>query len=160
MITGSRCSWAAGVVLVVTSASAAGDSPGVVINSDRTAALRPADELGGDDLARLETHRAYERGKIPVVFVHGLWGSPRNCDRMIEDLESDLAIRTRFQFWTFRYASGDSIPYSAHLLRQSLRRARRVFDADGTDAALDQMVLVGHSLGEHATPRASQSSRD
>ena len=52
-----------------------------------------------------------------------------------------------FQFWTFAYASGDSIPYSAHLLRQSLRRTRRMFDPDLTDAAFDRMVVVGHSLG-------------
>ena len=45
MITVTRCSWAAGVVLIVTSLSAAGDSPGVAINSDRTTALRPVDEL-------------------------------------------------------------------------------------------------------------------
>ena len=34
---------------------------------------------------RLETRRPYERGKVPVVFIHGLWGSPRNWDRMIEE---------------------------------------------------------------------------
>src|SRR5262249_62084154 len=57
------------------------------------------------------------------------------------------ALGRRYQFWTFRYTSGDSIPFSAHLLRQSLRRARRAFDPDGTDAAFDRMVVVGHSLG-------------
>jgi hypothetical protein len=66
---------------------------------------------------------------------------------MIEDLEADPALRTRFQFWTVRYTSGNSIPYSAHLLRQSLRHARRVLDPDCTDAAFDRMVVVGHSLG-------------
>jgi hypothetical protein len=66
---------------------------------------------------------------------------------MVEDLEADTALRRQYQFWTFRYASGDSIPYSAHLLRQSLRRARRVCDPDGTDAAFDRMVVIGHSLG-------------
>ena len=147
MITVTRCSWAALAVLILTSLSAAGDSPGVAINSDRTTALLPRDELPGHDPGRLETRRPYERGKVPVVLIHGLWGSPRNWDGMIEDLEADPALRTRFQFWTVRYASGDSIPYSAHLLRQSLRRARRVFDPDGTDAAFDRMVLVGHSLG-------------
>ena len=147
MITVTRCSWAAGVVLFLTSLSAAGDSPAVAINSDRTTAPLRRDELPEHDRGRLETRRPYERGKVPVVFIHGLWGSPRNWDRMIEGLEADPALRTRFQFWTVGYASGDSIPYSAHLLRQSLRRTRRVFDPDGTDAAFDRMVVVGHSLG-------------
>jgi pimeloyl-ACP methyl ester carboxylesterase len=147
MITVTRCSWAAGVVLIVTSLGTAGDSPGVAINPDRTTAVLSRDELPGHDPVRLETRRPYERGKVPVVLIHGLWGSPRNWDRMIEDLEADPALRTRFQFWTVRYASGDSIPYSAHLLRQSLRRTRRAFDPHGTDAAFDRMVVVGHSLG-------------
>jgi pimeloyl-ACP methyl ester carboxylesterase len=147
MITVTRSSWAAGVVLIVTSLGAAGESPEVAINPDRTTALLPRDERPGHDAGRLETRRPYERGKVPVVLIHGLWGSPRNWDRMIEDLEAAPVIRARFQFWTLRYASGDSIPYSAHLLRQSLQRARRVLDPDGTDAAFDRMVLVGHSLG-------------
>jgi len=147
MFTVTRCSRAAGAVLIVTSLSAAGELPGVAINPDRTAALLPRDELPEHDRGRLETRRPYERGKVPVVLIHGLWGSPRNWDRMIEGLEADPALRTRFQFWTYGYASGDSIPYSAHLLRQSLRRARRVFDPDGTDAAFNRMVIVGHSLG-------------
>jgi hypothetical protein len=66
---------------------------------------------------------------------------------MVAELEADSVLGSRFQFWTFRYASGDSIPFSAHMLRQSLRRARRDFDPEGTDAAFDQMVMVGHSLG-------------
>jgi hypothetical protein len=41
MITVTRCSWAAGVVLFVTSLSAAGESPGVAISPDRTTALLP-----------------------------------------------------------------------------------------------------------------------
>ena len=64
----------------------------------------------------------------------------------------------RYQFWTFRYASGDSIPFSAHLLRQSLRQARRLFDPEGTDAAFDRMVVVGHSLGGILAKMMVQSS--
>jgi triacylglycerol esterase/lipase EstA (alpha/beta hydrolase family) len=147
MTTVTRCFWAAGVVLFLTSLSVAGDSPAVAINSDRTTAQLRRDGPPEHDRDQLEMRRPYARGKVPVVFVHGLWGSPRNWDRMIEDLAADPVVRRRFQFWTFAYASGDSIPYSAHLLRQSLRRARRAFDPDGTDAAFDRMVVVGHSLG-------------
>jgi pimeloyl-ACP methyl ester carboxylesterase len=147
MFNVSCCSRAVGAVLIVTSLCAAGELPGVVLNPDRTTALPPRDEVSARDLGRLNTRRPYERGKVPVVFVHGLWGSPRNWDRMLECLEADPALRTAFQFWTFSYASGDSIPYSAHLLRQSLRRARRVLDPDGGDAAFDRMVIIGHSLG-------------
>jgi pimeloyl-ACP methyl ester carboxylesterase len=158
MITVSRCSWSAGMVLFLTSLSAAGDSPGVAINYDRTTAPLGREELPEHDRDRLDTRRPYERGKVPVVFIHGLWGSPRNWDRMIEDLEADAALRRRFQFWTFGYASGDSIPYSAHWLRQSLRRVRGVFDPDRTDMAFDRMVVVGHSLGGILAKMMVQSS--
>jgi triacylglycerol esterase/lipase EstA (alpha/beta hydrolase family) len=147
MTTVTCCFWAAGMALIATSLSAGTDSPAVAIRSDRSTTPLRSDAWPEHDGDRLQTRRPYARGKVPVVFVHGLWGSPRNWDRMIEDLEADPALRRRFQFWTFAYASGDSIPYSAHLLRQSLLRARRLFDPDRTDAAFDRMVVVGHSLG-------------
>src|SRR4051812_44265256 len=59
----------------------------------------------------------YARGKIPVVFIHGLWLSPWSWHRMIATLEEDPAIQGRFQFLTFGYSTGDPIPYSAYLLR-------------------------------------------
>ena len=91
--------------------------------------------------------RPYRRGKVPVVFVHGLWASPWTWSRMVESLEADAALRDRYQFWTFGYSTGDPIPYSALLLRRDLADVRRKFDPDGTDAAFDRMVLVGHSMG-------------
>ena len=57
--------------------------------------------------------RPYQRGKTPVVFVHGLWANPWSWSRMIESLEADAALRDRYQFWTFGYSTGDPIPYSA-----------------------------------------------
>ncbi len=53
MITVTRCSWAAGVVLFLTSLSAAGDSPAVAINFDRTTAPLRRDELPEHDRGRL-----------------------------------------------------------------------------------------------------------
>ena len=91
--------------------------------------------------------RPYVRGKIPVVFVHGLWATPASWRPMIEALAADPAIDDRFQFWTFGYSTGNPIPYSAYLLRRDLDEARRRLDPDKTDAAFDRMVLVGHSMG-------------
>ncbi len=95
----------------------------------------------------LSLRHHYERGKIPVILVHGLWGTERMWDRMIRDLESDEELRGRYQFWTFGYATGDSIPFSALRLRRAIRRARQALDPGGTDEAFDRIVVVGHSLG-------------
>src|SRR5262249_30861165 len=135
------------VVMILVSLGVAGDMPGIPTKSDRVPVAPPCDDRPGQQPDGLETLRPYERGKVPVVLIHGLWGKPQLWDRMVEGIEADPALRRQYQFWTFRYASGDAIPYSAHLLRQSLRRARQAFDPDGTDAAFDRMVVVGHSLG-------------
>ena len=114
---------------------------------DRTGATTPSKVRPVQEQDGLDLRRPYERGEIPVVMIHGLWGKPQLWGQMVAELDADPALRRRYQFWTFRYASRDAIPYSAHLLRQSLRRARLTFDPEGTDAAFDRMVVVGHSLG-------------
>jgi pimeloyl-ACP methyl ester carboxylesterase len=95
----------------------------------------------------LSMPRPYAPGRVPVVFIHGLCGSPRQWSAMIRALEADPGLGEHYQFWTFGYATGVPIPYSALLLRQALREARWRLDPDGRDAALVRMVLVGHSMG-------------
>jgi pimeloyl-ACP methyl ester carboxylesterase len=91
--------------------------------------------------------RPYRKGRIPVVFIHGLWSSPWSWSPMVEVLEADAELRDRYQFWTFGYSTGDPVVYSASLLRRDLDEVRRKFDPDGSDAAFDATVVVGHSMG-------------
>jgi pimeloyl-ACP methyl ester carboxylesterase len=91
--------------------------------------------------------RPYVRGKIPAVLVHGLGATPESWGALIERLEQNSVIRNRYQFWTFGYATGQPILYSASLLRQALSQARAQYDPAKSDRAFDQMVLIGYSLG-------------
>ncbi len=91
--------------------------------------------------------KPYSRGKVPVVFVHGLWSNPSSWHRMIAELEAEPSLDDRYQFWTFGYSTGDPIPYSSLLLRQNLDEVRRKFDPDNSDASFARMVFVGHSMG-------------
>lgn len=91
--------------------------------------------------------RPYERGKIPVVFVHGLFSSPRAWVQTINILQNDPALRDRYQFWVFLYPSGLPLGRSGAELRKALRRVRADFDPERSDPAFDRMVLVGHSMG-------------
>jgi pimeloyl-ACP methyl ester carboxylesterase len=91
--------------------------------------------------------RPFVRGKVPVVFIHGLWATPRSWEPMILALEVDSALNDAYEFWTFGYSAGDPIPYSASLLRQNLEDARRQVDPEKTDPSFDRMVLIGHSMG-------------
>jgi pimeloyl-ACP methyl ester carboxylesterase len=100
----------------------------------------------------------YQPGKIPVVFVHGLWSSPKVWIPMLDALRADPTIRARYQFWVVLYPSGYPLPIAAQSLRKSLREIRFRFDPHRLDSALDQMVVVGKSTGGQVTRMLVQSS--
>jgi pimeloyl-ACP methyl ester carboxylesterase len=116
------------------------------IPESKTAAT-PVKELIRYEPTGLSLLGQYQRGQIPVVFVHGLWSNPWSWNTMIEALESDPALKDHFQFWTFGYSTGDPIPYSAYLFRTDLHEVRQKLDPAKSDDAFDRMVLIGHSMG-------------
>jgi hypothetical protein len=79
--------------------------------------------------------------------VHGTASSPARWAEMLNELESDPAIRKHYEFWFFTYPTGGPILFSAKLLRGWLNRVVATLDPDSTDEALRQMVLIGHSQG-------------
>ena len=101
----------------------------------------------GDARAQLLFMQPYRRGRIPVVFVHGTVSGPGRWADMLNSLENDPWLRTRFQCWFFYYDTGNPVTYSADVLRTSLGLVVEQLDPNGTDAALRQMVIIGHSQG-------------
>jgi pimeloyl-ACP methyl ester carboxylesterase len=99
------------------------------------------------DRTGLYMFEPYQPGKIPVVMVHGLLSSPLTWTTLFNDLRADPALRERYQFWFYLYATGSPYVETAADLRQTLARLHRELDPDGRDAALGQMVVVGHSMG-------------
>lgn len=95
----------------------------------------------------LSTPTVPQAGKAPVILIPGLWMGPRTWEPMIRALSSDPEIAESYQFWTFGYATGDPLPYSAGRLRLAIDEARRRLDPDHADRALDRIVLIGHSMG-------------
>jgi pimeloyl-ACP methyl ester carboxylesterase len=89
----------------------------------------------------------YQPGKIPVLMVHGLLSSPVTWTPLFNDLRADPRLRKRFQFWFYLYPTGNPYLATAADLRLALARLRTELDPQGRDPALDQMVLVGHSMG-------------
>jgi len=89
----------------------------------------------------------YQAGKIPVLFVHGLWSSPMTWMEMFNDLRSSPEIRSRYQFWFYLYPTTQPFWISAARLRRDLAEVRRVVDPQCLEPALDQMVVIGHSMG-------------
>ena len=101
----------------------------------------------GGDVNGLFMLHPYHPNMIPVVFVHGTASSPARWAEMANELLGDSAIVSRYQLWFFLYNSGNPIVLSAMRLRESLVAMRKAVDPDGKDAALNQMVVIGHSQG-------------
>lgn len=89
----------------------------------------------------------YERGRIPVIFVHGTFSSPIWWGEMWNTLRADPVLRERFQFWNFIYNSGNPVAMSASRLRDEINRKIQQLDPEGKDPALRDMVVIGHSQG-------------
>ncbi|MEZ6087924.1 MAG: hypothetical protein R3C05_07855 [Pirellulaceae bacterium] len=93
---------------------------------------------------------AYDPQRIPVVMVHGLWSSPMTWMDMFNDLRSFPEIRERYQVWFYLYPTGQPFWISAVQMRKDLKDLRETIDRNYPRRDLntmDQMVLVGHSMG-------------
>ncbi len=106
--------------------------------------LRPGEAKNLQGLYMLEP---FDPEKMPVVMVHGLWSSPITWMEMYNDLRSDPLVRQHYQFWFYLYPTGQPFWISATQMREDLALMRRKLDPNRRDPALDQMVLVGHSMG-------------
>jgi hypothetical protein len=89
----------------------------------------------------------YDPNKIPVLMVHGLWSTPVTWMEMFNDLRNSPQIREHYQFWFYLYPTGQPFWFSATQLRRDLAEARQILDPAHENPALDQMVLIGHSMG-------------
>ncbi len=105
------------------------------------------DANAGQEFKGLYMLEPYDPRKIPVVMVHGLWSSPVTWMEMFNDLRSEPEIRANYQFWFFLYPTGQPFWISATQMRAEMERARQIIDPERTATPLDQMVLVGHSMG-------------
>jgi pimeloyl-ACP methyl ester carboxylesterase len=106
--------------------------------------LHPGDAKKLQGLYMLEP---FDSTKMPVVMVHGLWSSPITWMEMYNDLRSDPQVRSHYQFWFYLYPTGQPFWISATQMREDLALMRRQVDPDRNYPALDEMVLVGHSMG-------------
>ncbi|PHR99374.1 MAG: hypothetical protein COA78_25035 [Blastopirellula sp.] len=106
--------------------------------------FNPGSEEGIKGMYMLEP---YDPKKIPVVMVHGLWSSPATWLEMFNDLRAQPEIQKNYQFWFYLYPTGEPFWISANRLRKDLDTLQQDLDPMNQAMALDQMVLVGHSMG-------------
>ena len=95
-----------------------------------------------------------------MVLVHGTASSPFRWADMVNDLLEDKEIRDHYEFWFFSYNTGNPIPLSANVLRQSLIQAVKSLGGVQADPALGRMVVIGHSQGGLLTKMIAIDSGD
>ena len=77
----------------------------------------------------------YNEDKIPVLFVHGVGGTPLDFQYLVEHLDQD-----RFQPWVYYYPSGARLKNIAQHLSQLVVRLR-------AQHKFDRLFVVAHSMG-------------
>ena len=111
---------------------------------DTFAFLRP-DKV--KSLQGLYMVQPWDPDRIPVLMVHGLWSSPITWMEMFNELQSDPVLRAHYQFWFYMYPTGEPLAFSLADLRDDLEELQERCDPLHRNEKLDQMVLVGHSMG-------------
>ncbi len=89
----------------------------------------------------------YDPNRIPVIMVHGLASSPLTWMPMFNDLRSFEELRRSYQFWFYQYPTGQPFWISATQMRAELVDLRTRLDPAKQHPTLDQLILVGHSMG-------------
>ena len=87
---------------------------------------------GGAGIHFLE---AYDSGRIPVLFVHGVNGTPQNFRALIDNLD-----RSRYQAWVYSYPSGMRLKDLAEGIFEFTHVLKRKYK-------FKQLHIVAHSLG-------------
>ena len=87
---------------------------------------------GGAGIHFLE---AYDSDRIPVLFVHGVNGTPQNFRALIENLD-----RSRYQAWVYSYPSGLRLKDLAEGIFDFTSKLKLKYK-------FKQMHIVAHSLG-------------
>lgn len=89
----------------------------------------------------------YQPGKIPIVFIHGLLSDRLTWADLVNEIQVRPEFTEHYQLWGFEYPTGEPFLRSATLLRDQLRLIRSYLDPEESDEALQEIVLVGHSMG-------------
>lgn len=77
----------------------------------------------------------YDPHKVPVLYIHGAGGTPRDFRFLIESLD-----RTKFQPWVYYYPTGVRLDAAAAHLDQTMLKLSRRW-------AFPKLIVVAHSMG-------------
>lgn len=93
------------------------------------------------------TPEPYDPRKIPILLTHGIESAPHIWANVMNEMALDPGLRDRCQAWYFLYPTGMSIQGAAARLRATLTEARKYYDPLHRNAGMNNIALVGHSMG-------------
>jgi pimeloyl-ACP methyl ester carboxylesterase len=99
------------------------------------------------NVAGLYLLQPYQPGRIPLVLIHGLASDASTWGNVVCALNSNPCISGKYQIWVYQYPTGQPYLQTAADLRRELLTTRAIIDPANSDPAVDQTVLVGHSMG-------------
>ena len=77
----------------------------------------------------------YDSSKIPILFVHGAGGSPKDFEDIVEDLDTTI-----YQPWYYFYPSGLRLEVAVEVLNRLLNKQYQLLE-------FKEIILVAHSMG-------------
>jgi pimeloyl-ACP methyl ester carboxylesterase len=97
----------------------------------------------------------YRTGRIPLIFVHGLFSSPVTWVNLQNDLMGDPIIRKHYQIWSYLYPTNLPILLNAETFREKLDDLKQhLTESNNTTAEDLGMVIIAHSMGGLLTKTA------
>jgi len=88
-----------------------------------------------------------QKNKQPLLMIHGLNSSPLIWYELTMAVLQDEALKQRYQIWHAFYPSGPPPFYNSMRLRKKLDELQSMLQATTGSPQLDQLVVVGHSMG-------------
>jgi hypothetical protein len=136
---------------------------GLLISRGRLKSIGLSQTLSSEnwiDEAGFYMTEPFDPHKIPIITVHGLLSSPVTWINLQNDLLGDPILRKHYQIWHFFYPAGLPILVSAQLLREKLEELYNFFDPHSRFPALQNAVVIAHSMGGLLTRTTVSDSGD
>ena len=77
----------------------------------------------------------YDKNKTPILFIHGISGSPRNFLDIIESIDKE-----KFQVLVYYYPTGVNLNYAVDILQLKLDKLKKLYQ-------YQNLIVIAHSMG-------------
>lgn len=86
----------------------------------------------GDGIYMLES---YSSRKIPILFIHGMNGTPRDFEYIINNID-----RKKFQPFVYYYPTGINLNFTVDRLKYTVEKLRNIYK-------FNELIIIAHSMG-------------